>query len=85
VLLAIAEQPDIRLRDVADRVGITERAVQRLVADLIEGGYLSRRRIGRRNAYEVHGEVHLPHPTTRHQEIGALMSLLAAPKTRTKR
>jgi MarR family len=85
VLLAIAEQPDIRLRDVAERVGITERAVQRLVADLIEGGYLTRSRVGRRNTYRVHGEVHLPHPTTRHQEVGALMRLLAAPKPRKTR
>jgi hypothetical protein len=67
---------------VADRVGITERAVQRLVSDLIDGGYLSRTRVGRRNAYRVHGDVHLPHPTTRHQEVGALMQLLAAPKSR---
>jgi DNA-binding IclR family transcriptional regulator len=76
VLLAIAQAPDIRLRDVAAQVGITERAVQRIVADLVEAGYLSRKRIGRRNVYAVHGKVHLPHATTRHQEVGALMATL---------
>jgi predicted ArsR family transcriptional regulator len=76
VLLAIAESPDIRLRDIATRVGITERAVQRIVADLIDAGYLSRTRAGRRNVYQIHGEVHLPHATTRHQEVGALMATL---------
>lgn len=80
VLLAIAQDPTIRLRDIAGRVGITERAVQRIVADLIDAGYLSRVRSGRRNVYQVHGEVHLPHATTRHQEVGALMrTLMAAP------
>src|SRR3982750_3707911 len=54
VLLCIAKEPEVRLREVADRVGITERAVQRIVADLEEGGYLSRSREGRRNRYEVH-------------------------------
>ena len=76
VLLSIAENPDIRLRDIATRVGITERAVQRIVTDLIEAGYLSRSRSGRRNAYTIHGEVRLPHATTRHQEVGALMAVL---------
>jgi hypothetical protein len=57
-------------------VGITERAVQRIVADLIDAGYLSRTRAGRRNVYQVHGEIHLPHATTRHQEVGALMTTL---------
>lgn len=76
VLLAISQNPQIRLRDIADQVGITERAVQRIVSDLIEAGYLSRARVGRRNVYQVHGEVHLPHRTTRHQDVGALMATL---------
>jgi DNA-binding IclR family transcriptional regulator len=84
VLLAIARNPEIRLRDVAEQVGITERAVQRIVADLVDEGYLSRSRVGRRNVYQLHEEVHLRHPTTRHQEVGALMAVLlaaAAPKS----
>lgn len=76
VLLAIARDKDIRLRDVAAQVGITERAVQRIVADLIEAGYLSRHRAGRRNVYTFHPEVRLPHATTQHQEVGALMATL---------
>jgi DNA-binding transcriptional regulator PaaX len=63
---------------VADQVGITERAVQRIVADLVDEGYLSRNRAGRRNVYQLHEEVHLRHPTTRHQEVGALMTALMA-------
>ena len=54
VLLSIAKEPEVRLREVPHRVGITERAVQRIVADLEEGGYVSHSREGRRNRYEVH-------------------------------
>ena len=50
VLLCLAETPDIRLRDVAERVGITERATQRILADLVEAGYVETARIGRRNS-----------------------------------
>jgi predicted transcriptional regulator len=75
-LLAIAQNPQIRLRDVATQVGITERAVQRIVADLVDAGYISRTRSGRRNVYQVHGGVHLRHQTTRHQDVGALMATL---------
>ncbi len=78
VLLAIAQDPEARVRDIAVRVGITERSAQRIVADLLEAGYVSRSRSGRRNVYTVHGEVHLPHATTRHQEVGALMATLMA-------
>src|SRR5437868_2373644 len=54
VLLCIARTPDIKLREVADRVGITERAAQRIVADLVDAGYVDRRRQGRRNDYRIH-------------------------------
>ena len=53
VLLCIARDPDVRLRDVADMVGITERAVQRIVADLVEAGFLQRERVGRRSRYGI--------------------------------
>ena len=56
VLLCLADAPDIRLRDVAERVGITERAVQRIVADLSQAGYVKRDRVGRRNRYTVDRE-----------------------------
>ncbi len=79
VLLSIAREPGVRLRDVAQRVGITERAVQRIVADLEEGGYLSRVRDGRRNRYEVHVEAPLRHPWVAHREVRVLLDLILGP------
>ncbi|MDG3004320.1 winged helix-turn-helix domain-containing protein [Paludisphaera sp. Pla2] len=76
VLLLIAQDPDVTLREVADRVGITERAVQRLVADLEEARYLERQRAGRRNRYKVHPELPLRHPVEAHREVGALIALV---------
>ena len=76
VLLCIAREPEIRLRDVAVRVGITERAVQRIVADLEAGGYLSRVRTGRRNLYEVHADLPLRHPVEAHRQVAALLELV---------
>ena len=82
VLLAIAQNHQVRLRDIAEQVGITERAVQRIVADLAEAGYVTRTRAGRRNVYVLHGEIHMPHPTTQHQEVGALMAVLVGASAR---
>ena len=76
VLLLIAKQPDIRLRDVADRVGITERAVQRIVADLEADRYLERERQGRRNRYKVHPDLPLRHPIEAHRRIASLIALV---------
>lgn len=76
VLLVIARDPEIRLRDVADRVGITERAVQRIVADLETGGYLTRERAGRRNRYRLHPEISLRHPIEKHKTIAQLMAIV---------
>ncbi len=56
VLLTIAEDPDIRLRDIADTVGVTERRAHTIVADLTESGYVTKHRIGRRNRYEVQSQ-----------------------------
>ena len=76
VLLCIADDPDVRLRDVALKVGITERAAQRIVAELEAEGYLSHERVGRRNRYEVHPNLPLRHPLEDHLEIGALLRVL---------
>lgn len=76
VLLLLARDPEIRLRDVADVVGITERAVQRIVADLEEGRYIERERIGRRNRYRVHPEMPLRHPIEAHRRIASLIALV---------
>ncbi len=85
VLLCIARDPTIRLRDVAERVGITERAAQSIVADLVGGGYLVRERVGRRNQYEVRYDLPLRHPVERHHDVGELVELLTAPKAETSR
>ena len=76
VLLCLAETPDIRLRDVAERVGITERATQRIVAELIEGGYVTAERVGRRNRYTVDRQHAMRHSAQLGYEIGALLDAL---------
>ena len=76
VLLLLAKEPEIRLRDVAERVGITERAVQRIVADLEQGRYSERVRTGRRNRYKVHPEMPLRHPIEAHRKIASLIHLV---------
>lgn len=76
VLFCIAQDPDIRLRDVAARIGITERATQRIVAELEEGGFLTHQRNGRRNHYEVMVDEHLRHPVESHVTVGALLDML---------
>ena len=73
---AIAQNPDVRARDIADAVGITERAAQRIVADLVEAGYVESARVGRRNHYTINRTVTMRHPAQHDQEIGALLDLL---------
>ena len=79
VLLCIASEPGVRLREVAHRVGISERADQRIVAALEEGGYLSRWRDGRRNHYAVHTDRPLRHSVESHREVGVLLDLILRP------
>ncbi len=79
VLLCVARDPEARLRDVAEAVGITERAAQRIVAELAEAGYLERSREGRRNRYRVHPELPLRHPLERDHAIGDILRVLEAP------
>ena len=76
VLLCLADTPDIRLREVAERVGITERATQRILADLIEGGYVKTERVGRRNRYTVDRQHAMRHSAQLGYEIGALLAAL---------
>lgn len=78
VLLCIAEDEDVRLREVAQKVGITERATQRIVAELEEAGYLSHERVGRRNRYQVNPDLPLRHPLEDHLQIGALLRVLTS-------
>ncbi len=76
VLLAIARDPQVRLRDVALTVGITERAAQKIVADLVAAGYLTRARVGRRNSYTVATGRHFRHPLTAGHDLDKLLDLL---------
>ena len=76
VLVCLALDPDARLRDVAASVGITERAVQKIVTDLEQAGIIVRERTGRRNSYRLHLEVPLRHPLEAHKTVGVLLSLV---------
>ena len=79
VLLVIARQPDARMRDIAEAVGITERAAQRIVGDLVDEGYVKRRRVGRRNEYAVQENARLRHPLGRDHEVGEILGVLSEP------
>ncbi|HEY2355280.1 MAG TPA: winged helix-turn-helix domain-containing protein [Gaiellaceae bacterium] len=78
VLLCLAANPDIRLRDVAERVGITERSTQRILAELIAAGYVKTTREGRRNRYTVDREHAMRHSAQLGYEIGELLAVLSA-------
>ena len=80
VLLCIAEDPEARMRDMAARVGITERAVQRIIEDLAEGGYLIIEREGRRNRYELNEQLRLRHPVEAHCEVAGLVGFVLGKK-----
>jgi predicted DNA-binding transcriptional regulator len=79
VLLCIAHDPGIRLRDIAQTVGVTERSAHRIVSQLVEDGYVARERVGRRNVYKVKPELPLRHSLTQETEerrIGDLLAVL---------
>ncbi len=76
VLIALRNNPEIVLREVAVQVGITERAVQRIIQELEEGGYIRRQKVGRKNQYEVKSEQPLRHPLEYHRSIGDLLRLI---------
>jgi len=81
VLLCLQRDPHVRLRDVADQVGITERAVQRIVHELEEAGVAIRRRQGRRNVYEINFDSHLRHPLEADCTVGELLQAVGAEET----
>jgi predicted transcriptional regulator len=76
VLLCIARDSEVRLRDLARMIGITERAAQRIVADLVEAGFVERERVGRRNRYVINRVQPMRHPAQMDHQIGELMDLL---------
>jgi predicted transcriptional regulator len=73
VLVLIAETPNIRMREIATNIGITERAVQRIVDDLTVTGYIVVTKDGRRNRYEIQPEARLRHPLANHRSVGDLI------------
>ena len=77
VLICLEKYPDLRLRDAAQMVGITERAVQRIIADLEEAGVLSHQKEGRRNQYSVKKSRPLRHPIEKHRTVGDLLRLVS--------
>ena len=81
VLLCIAQNPRLTAKEIATTVGITERAVQRLLDDLDEGGYITRSREGRKNVYEIHPERPMRHPAQQGRAIRDLLDLLISPKS----
>jgi DNA-binding MarR family transcriptional regulator len=82
VLVVLARDPDATLREVSGRVGITERAVQAIVADLEAGGYLKRERVGRRNRYTINPSSRLRHPAEHDHKIGELLAMFAPAHSR---
>jgi len=78
VLLCLHDNPEVRLRDIAESVGITERAAQRIVTDLVDAGFVTRTRVGRRNRYEIDPNVAMRHPSQYDHQIGELLELLGS-------
>jgi DNA-binding Lrp family transcriptional regulator len=76
VLVCLAHDPNARLRDVAARVGITERAVQTIVGDLEAAGIISRERTGRRNSYRLDLDAPLRHPIESHRTVATLLGMV---------
>jgi uncharacterized membrane protein len=76
VLLCVAQDPGMRLRDISAAVGITERAAHKILSDLVNEGYVERDRIGRRNHYQVKPELPLRHPLVSEREVGELLDVL---------
>jgi MarR family len=76
VLVCIARDPGVRLRDIGERVGITERAAHRIVVELADAGYIARRRNGRRNNYTINAHLPLPDTLAREQNVGQLLTIL---------
>jgi len=85
VLLAVARDPDARLREIAVRVGITERAAQLIVSDLEVAGYLSKQRVGRRNRYVLHPGQPFRHPAEADRPVDDLLAIFGAPVPRPQR
>jgi hypothetical protein len=76
VLLCIAHDPGLRLRDIADKLDITERSAYGIVTDLTQAGYVVKQKNGRRNLYQIQTHLPLPEPTSRERTVGEVLALL---------
>lgn len=79
ILVALSRNPNARIRDLAAEVGITERAAQAIVNDLEADGYITKVRVGRRNEYRLHPELHFRHPAESERAIGSLLEIFRNP------
>jgi len=77
VLLCIAHDPGVRLRDIAAGLDITERSAYGIVTELAQAGYVVKQKDGRRNRYQIQAHLPLPEPTTRERTVGEILALLA--------
>jgi DNA-binding Lrp family transcriptional regulator len=78
VLVCIAHDPGVRLREIADTVGITERAAHRIVVELADAGYVTRSRVGRRNLYTIRADLPVPDALASNRRVGDLLAILTA-------
>lgn len=76
-MILLSQDPSLVLREVAIKIGITERAVQRIIADLEQDGFIEREKIGRKNQYHILSKRSLRHPVESHRSIGDLISMIA--------
>jgi hypothetical protein len=76
VLLFLARDPGLRLRDLAARAAITERSAYGIVSDLTAAGYITKHKHGRRNRYQIQAHLPLPEPSSREQTVGEVLALL---------
>jgi predicted transcriptional regulator len=81
VLVCIANDPGVRLREIGEQVGITERAAHRIVVELGTAGYITRQRNGRRNHYTINSHLPVHDPIAREQSVGRLLQILTTPGT----
>lgn len=84
-LVCIARDPTVRIQDIADSVGVTLRAAQGIVSELVQAGYVTRTRVGRRNRYELDPTMPLRHPLESDQRVGALLDAVGARPSRRAR
>ncbi len=82
VLLCIAHDPGVRLRDIAASLGITERSTYGIVTDLAEAGYVVKQKTGRRNRYQIQAHLPLPEPSSQERTVGDVLALLVGTGTR---